>query len=68
MNRRSFIRRSAGAGLATAALGDLAFLAQLPRVSAAEAKLPAKFVQFHPDIEPLVRLLEDNRARACWRK
>ena len=47
MNRRSFIERSAVAG-----------------VAAAEAKLPAKMVQLHPDIEPLVRLLEDTpRAR-----
>jgi hypothetical protein len=57
MNRRSFIGRSAAAGVA-AAVGDLAFLSQLPRVSAAEARLPAKLVQLHPDIEGLVRLLE----------
>jgi hypothetical protein len=55
--------KSAAAG-AMAAVGDLAFLAQLPRVSAAEAKLPSRLVQFHPEIEPLVRLLEDTpRAR-----
>lgn len=59
MNRRSFIRNSAAIGL-TSALGDLAFLSQLPRVSAAEAKLPTRLVQFHPDIEPLVRLLENT--------
>lgn len=59
MNRRAFIGRSAAAGV-TAALGDLAFLANLPRVSAAEAKLPAQMVQLHPDIEPLVRLLENT--------
>jgi hypothetical protein len=41
-----------------AVVGDLGFLSQLPRVSAAEAKLPARMVQLHPDIEPLVRLLE----------
>ncbi len=59
MNRRHFIGRSAAAGVA-AAVGDLAFLSQLPRVSAAEAKLPAKLVQLHSDIEPLVRLLENT--------
>src|SRR6185503_18487226 len=59
MNRRSFIGRGAAAGVA-AAVGDLAFLSQLPRVSAAEAKLPAKLVQLHPDIDPLVRLLENT--------
>jgi hypothetical protein len=57
--RRTFLR-SGAASMALAGLGDLGFLAQLPRVSAAEAKLPAKLVQFHPDIEPLVRLLEDT--------
>jgi hypothetical protein len=57
--RRTFLRRGA-ITTALAGLGDLGFLAQLPRVSAAEAKLPAKLVQFHPDIEPLVRLLEDT--------
>ncbi len=59
MNRRSFIGRSAAAGV-VAAVGDFAFLSQLPRVSAAEARLPSKLVQFHPDIEPLVRLLENT--------
>jgi hypothetical protein len=57
--RRTFLQRTAGA-TALAGLGDLGFIAQLPRVSAAEAKLPAKLVQFHPDIEPLVRLLENT--------
>jgi hypothetical protein len=59
MNRRSFIRNSTALGL-TSAIGDLAFLSQLPRVSAAEAKMPTTLVQFHPDIEPLVRLLENT--------
>ena len=63
MNRRNFMMKGAAAG-ALAAVGDLAFLAQLPRVSAAEAKLPSRLVHFHPEIEPLVRLLEDTpRAR-----
>lgn len=59
MNRRAFIGKSAAAGVA-AAVGDLAFLSQLPRVSAADAQLPQKMVQLHPDIEPLVRLLENT--------
>src|SRR5216110_3556688 len=58
MNRRSFLRMSGMAGLAW--VGDLAFLSKLRPVSAAEAKLPAKLVQFHPEIEPLVKLLEDS--------
>jgi len=56
--RRTFLQRSATAA-ALAGIGNLAFLAKLPRVSAAEAALPSGAVQFHPDIEPLVRLLEN---------
>ncbi len=61
MNRRGFIQTSTAIGALTA-LGDLAFLSQLPRVSAAEATLPPRAVLLHPGIEPLVRLLE-NTAR-----
>lgn len=53
------MRRSAVAG-AVAAVGDFAFLAKLPRVSAADANLSPKLVQLHPDIESLVRLLENT--------
>src|SRR5258705_4339299 len=57
--RRSFLRLAGGAG-ALAALGDFGFLGRLPSVSAAEAALDPKIVRFHPDIEPVVRLLEDT--------
>ena len=57
--RRSFLKTAAGAG-AIAGLGDLGFLAGLPCVSAAEARLDPKAVQFRPEIEPLVRLIEDT--------
>jgi hypothetical protein len=57
--RRSFLKTTASAG-ALAGLGDLHFLSLLPRVSAAEAKLTPKSVQFTPELEPLVRLLEDT--------
>ena len=57
MNRRSFVRTTT---FSLAGLGNLAFLAKLPRVSAAEAKLPPKLVQLHPDIEGLVRLMENT--------
>jgi hypothetical protein len=57
--RRSFLRNAASASLVAAA-GDLAFLARLPSVSAQEAALEPHTVRFHPDIEPLVRLLEDT--------
>jgi hypothetical protein len=59
MNRRSFLKTSAGlAGLAW--VGDLTFLSKLRPVSAVEAKLPSKLVALHPEIEPLVKLLEDS--------
>lgn len=57
--RRSFLKKTAALGAAVG-LGDLGFLSRLPRVSAAETRLDAKFVQFRPEIEPLVRLLEET--------
>jgi len=59
MKRRNFIKTAAGVG-ALAGLGDLGFLSQLQPVSAAEAKLKPEMVRLHPEIEPLVRLLEDT--------
>ncbi len=59
MKRRSFLKAAASTG-ALAGLGDLAFLAQLRPVAAAEAKVDPKIVKLHPEIEPLVRLLEDT--------
>src|SRR6266571_6014832 len=57
MQRRSFLKLTARTA-ALAGLGDLGFLSQLRPVSAAEAKLEPKLVRLHPEIEPLVRLLE----------
>src|SRR5687767_613684 len=59
-SRRQFLTASACGALAGVG-GDFSFLAGLPRVSAAEAKLDPKSVRLHPDIEPLVRLLEETR-------
>ena len=59
MRRRSFLTLAAGAGT-LAGLGDLGFLARLPKVSAAEAALDPKTVRLHSEIEPLVRFLEDT--------
>jgi hypothetical protein len=59
INRRSFFRSAAGAG-SLVALGDLAFLSKLRPVSAQEAQLDPKTVRLHPEIEPLVKLLEDT--------
>ncbi|MCH8922725.1 MAG: twin-arginine translocation signal domain-containing protein [Planctomycetes bacterium] len=58
-SRRTFLK-TAAAGGALAGLGDLGFLAGLPRVSAADAKPDPKVVRLQPEIEPLVRLLEDT--------
>jgi hypothetical protein len=56
--RRSFLQ--AGAAGALVGLGDLSFLAKLRPVAAEEANLDPKVVQLRPEIEPLVRLLEDT--------
>lgn len=56
--RRSFLGAAAGAGLVS--LGDLPFLSKLDPVSAQDAKVDSKFVQLRPEIEPLVRLIEDT--------
>lgn len=58
-SRRDFLRLTA-AGSAAAGLGSLAFVGKLPAVSAAEARLDAQAVRFTPDIEPVVRLLEET--------
>src|SRR5216110_461777 len=52
-DRRAFLQSSA-------ALGGLAFLADLPPVSAADAKADPNLVALQPEIEPLVRLIEDT--------
>lgn len=59
IKRRSFLRGTSCVA-ALASLGDLGFLGQLPAVHAAETKLPKGMAQFRPEIEPLVRLLEDT--------
>jgi hypothetical protein len=59
LSRRSFVARSLAAG-AAAGSGPLAFLDSLPAVSAADARPNPAVVQFSPEIEPLVRLIEDT--------
>jgi hypothetical protein len=53
-DRRTFLQTTAATGTATA------LLSRLPLVSAAEAQVDSKLVRLHPDIEPLVRLIEDT--------
>ncbi|MEZ6138369.1 MAG: hypothetical protein R3C53_26090 [Pirellulaceae bacterium] len=56
--RRNFLKLGLAGG--SLALSEFGFLHRLPAVTAAEPKLPADAVQFSPDIEPLVRLLEET--------
>lgn len=58
-DRRRFLQ-SAAAGGALFGLGDLGFLPRLRPVSAEEAKLDPKVVRLLPEIEPMVRLIEDT--------
>src|SRR5262245_28802149 len=53
-DRRSFLQTSA------LSAGSLAFLSELPAVSAEDAKADPNLVRLDSDIEPLVRLLEDT--------
>jgi hypothetical protein len=59
MKRRSFLKLTANAG-ALASLAGIQLLERLPKVSAAEATVEKSMVRFHPDIEPLVRLIEQT--------
>lgn len=58
-SRRRFLHTTA-AGAALSGLGDFEFLSRLPAVSAAEAAGNGRGVPLRPEIEPLVRLLEDT--------
>ncbi len=58
-SRRTFLRTAASAG-ALAGFGDLGFLGRLTPVRADDAALSPDRVQFQPEIEPIVRLLEDT--------
>jgi hypothetical protein len=57
--RRTFLRQSAATG-ALFGLGDLGFLSRLNPVSADEARLDKKSLRLQPEIEPIVRLLEET--------
>jgi hypothetical protein len=59
LNRRQFVGRALSAG-ALAGLTDLAFLRDLPPVSADEARIRPATVLLSPEMEPLVRLIEDT--------
>jgi hypothetical protein len=57
--RREFIQ-TATAASALVAGGELAFFSALPRVSAKEATLDTRALQFNDELEPLIRLLEQT--------
>lgn len=59
LSRRGFLAGSTSAGLLSG-LGDLSFLSKLDPVSAADSTSNPAAVKFQPEIEPLVRLLEDT--------
>lgn len=58
-NRRSFLAASTTGGL-LAMSESFGFLKSLPRLTAAEVAMSPGMVQFAPDIEPLVRLIEET--------
>ncbi len=58
-SRRAFLKSAAGAA-AVATLPQLDFLGQLPRATAQDAKPDPKTVQLNPEIEPLVKLVEET--------
>jgi hypothetical protein len=59
LSRRQVLIAGASAAM-LGGLGDWSSIARLPRVSADEATLDPKLVRLAPEIEPLVRLLEDT--------
>ncbi len=58
--RRNFIHSTLAAGGTVVGLAELGFLNRLKSVSAADATLNRDAVRFGPEIEPLVRLLEET--------
>lgn len=67
ISRRSFLQ-SAAAGSALAGVGNLGFLANVPRVAAADSQLDPKVVRLDPEIEPVVRLLEETSRQQLLEK
>src|SRR5262245_43298695 len=59
-DRRRFLKASAAGSALLGLGGELGFLSQLRPVTAEEASLDPNVVRFQPEIEPLVRLLEDT--------
>jgi hypothetical protein len=65
LNRRAFVKASAATASIIGLGGELAALAPLSPLAAAETMLSPEDVRLTPEIEPLVRLIEDTpRERA----
>src|SRR5438552_17080043 len=63
-SRRHFLQTAATAGAALG-LGEWAKLLPLSPATAAEAKVTPDLVRFSPDIEPVVRLVEETPREKC---
>lgn len=64
ISRRRFLGSVAGAGL-LGSVGGLKALSQLKPVSAAETVVTPEMVRFTPEIEPIVRLIEETPRDKC---
>ena len=64
ISRRRFLGSLAGAGLLGSA-GGFEALARLKPVSAAESVVTPEMVRFTPEIEPIVRLIEETSRERC---
>ncbi len=62
--RRQFLRGTAAAGVSLG-LGEWAALLPISPMNAAEAKVTPELVRFGPDIEPIVRLIENTPREKC---
>jgi hypothetical protein len=58
-HRRDFLKHAAAIG-AGAGAAQLSFLHGLPTLSAQDVQVPRTMVQLNPDVEPLVRLIEES--------
>src|SRR5262245_21877510 len=63
-SRRHFLQAAATAGAALG-LGEWAGLAPISPATAADAKVTPDLIQFTPDIEPIVRLIEETPRAKC---
>lgn len=63
-SRRHFLRNAAATGTALG-LGDFAALGPLGTANADEARVTPELVRFSPDIEPVVRLIEETPQDSC---